>query len=357
MKKSAPKSNSPKSSRQFAFTSQKKRTRSSIDGKSATKARVLPRRNRAYNSIFRWNRLSIGLVLPIAAYPDSPVPSLDRDLERIQIAEELGFSAVWLRDVPFNVPSFGDAGQVYDPFVYLGLLAGQTKEIALGVASLILPLRHPAHVAKAAASVDKLSGGRLILGVASGDRPQEYPAMALPYDCRGKAFRDSFQYIEAMAESWPHLDNSFGQLSGQLDLLPKPTGNRIPLLITGRSQQKQEWLANHGDGWITYPRSILAQNQAISQWRAQSVQCGEMQKPVLEPLYIDLVEQCPHPIPIHLGYRMTLKQLKSYLKTREQIGVNHVAINLRFNQAPLEATLTKLAQNILPDFSMDGVSS
>ncbi|MEM8861742.1 MAG: LLM class flavin-dependent oxidoreductase, partial [Chloroflexota bacterium] len=133
--------------------------------------------NAGYNHVFKPNRLTLGLTVPIEQYPDSPVPSMEQHVERVQLAEELGFSAVWLRDVPFNVPSFGDAGQTFDPFVYLGLLAGQTKKIALGTASIILPLRHPAHVAKAAASADALSNGRLIFGVASGDRPQEYPAL------------------------------------------------------------------------------------------------------------------------------------------------------------------------------------
>ena len=59
--------------------------------------------------MFRPGRLSLGLV-----------PRLERHLQRVQLAESLGFSAVWLRDVPFDVPSFGDAGQVFDPFVYLG---------------------------------------------------------------------------------------------------------------------------------------------------------------------------------------------------------------------------------------------
>ena len=69
---------------------------------------------------------------------------------------------IWLS--PFEVPSFGDVGQVYDPFVYLGLLSGAISSIALGVSSIVLPLRHPAHVAKAVASVDVLSQGRLIPG-------------------------------------------------------------------------------------------------------------------------------------------------------------------------------------------------
>jgi len=114
--------------------------------------------NQAYNSAFRANRLSLGLIIPLESYTSGPVPSMTHHVERVQLAEKLGFSAVWLRDVPFNVPSFGDAGQMFDPFVYLGLLAAQTERIALGVASIVLPLRHPAHIAKAAASVDVLSG-------------------------------------------------------------------------------------------------------------------------------------------------------------------------------------------------------
>ena len=108
--------------------------------------------NRAYASTFTPGRLSVGLVVPIENYDRSPVPQMQRHVERAQLAEELGFRALWLRDVIFNVPSFGDAGQTFDPFVYLGYLAAATERIALGVASIILPLRHPAHVARAAAS-------------------------------------------------------------------------------------------------------------------------------------------------------------------------------------------------------------
>lgn len=66
-----------------------------------------------------------------------------------------------------------EAGQVYDPWVWLGWIAAQTSTIALATGSIILPLRHPLHTAKASASVDQLTGGRFVLGVASGDRPVE----------------------------------------------------------------------------------------------------------------------------------------------------------------------------------------
>ena len=70
--------------------------------------------------------------------------------------------------MPLRDPSFGDIGQVYDPWVYLGWIAAQTRTIALATGSIILPLRHPLHTAKASASIDQLSGGRFVLGVASG---------------------------------------------------------------------------------------------------------------------------------------------------------------------------------------------
>ena len=308
--------------------------------------------NRAYNTVFRPNRLSLGLVVPIETYARGPVPTLERHVERVQLAEELGFSAVWLRDVPFNVPSFGDAGQTYDPFVYLGLLAGQTERIALGVASIILPLRHPAHVAKAAASVDGLSGGRLILGVASGDRPEEYPALNLAFGDRGERFRESFEYIQRMGEVTPVFENSYGNPHGGMDMLPKPVSGKLPLLITGGSQQETSWIAQNGDGWMLFPRNTALQAQIIADWRSQLTAAGRPNQPVMEPLYIDLVEDPDTPpLPIHLGLRLGVNHLKSYLKSRQAIGINHIALNLRFNRADITTTLKKLADDILPDFT------
>ena len=85
--------------------------------------------NKAYNKTFKPNQLSIGIVIPIENYAQSTVPSMKHHLERVQFIEQLGFKALWIRDVPFHVPSFGDAGQTFDPFTYLGFLAGQTHEI------------------------------------------------------------------------------------------------------------------------------------------------------------------------------------------------------------------------------------
>jgi len=309
--------------------------------------------NEAYASVFRPNRLTIGLVMPIESYAHDAVPGLSRHLERAELAESLGFSAVWLRDVPFNVPSFGDAGQVFDPFVYLGLLAGRTERIALGVASIVLPLRHPAHVAKAAASADVLSGGRVLLGIASGDRPQEYPAMGASFADRGALFRESYDHIRRLGADAPTFEGRFGRSAGDIDLLPKPVGGRLPLLVTGGSQQDADWIARHGDGWMLYPRDATTQARIIEDWRARVERAGGPPKPVMEPLYIDLVANPEEPPqPIHLGLRLGPRHLKRYLAAREAIGVNHIALNLRFNERDIEATMTELANDVLPEFSL-----
>lgn len=307
--------------------------------------------NTAYNAVFTMGRMSLGLVVPLEPYATRDTPVMQRHIERVQLAESLGFAAVWLRDVPFRVPSFGDTGQGFDPFVYLGVLSAHTTRIGLGVASLILPLRHPSHVAKAAATVDVLSNGRLLLGIVSGDRPEEYPALNIPFEQRGALFRDSYEYLRAMAEPTPAVSNAFGEVCGGMDMLPRPTGAGLPLLITGASQQSPQWIAQHGDGWMTYPRGEQQQAQLIAAYRASTVEYAQPLKPVIEPLYIDIAAEPDAPaMPIHLGMRLGINTLRNYLKSRERIGVNHVALNLRFNSADTEQTLELLATALLPDF-------
>lgn len=308
--------------------------------------------NRAYNGTFKPNQLSIGIVVPIENYSTSPIPSMKDHVKRARLAEEVGFKALWVRDVPFHVPSFGDAGQTYDPFTYLGYLAAHTTDIALGVASIALPLHHPLHVAKSAATIDQLSGGRLILGVASGDRFDEYPAMGIDYLQRGELFRESFAYIRKSQESFPILaNNQYGSIKGDIDILPKATGHKIPMLITGYSRQSLQWNAEQGDGWMSYPKNIGQQQYTLQQWRSLIPREQDRDKPFMQPLYIDLQEKDDYrPQRIHLGLRIGMKYLIEYLQLLQDVGVNHVALNLRFNAEHIEETLSQLGSKLLPHF-------
>lgn len=308
--------------------------------------------NKGYNHVFKPGQLTIGVVVPVENYANSPVPTMKNHLERVKYLEELGFKAIWIRDVPFNVPNFGDAGQTFDPFTYLGYLAGQTKEIGLGIASIALPLHYPVHVAKSAATIDQLSDGRLIMGVASGDRYEEYPGMGIDFQNRSELFRESFEYIRAAQESFPALSTkNYGNLNAQSDILPKPTGHKIPMMVTGFSQQTLEWNAEHSDGWMYYPRDVNQQQFRIAEWRKLIAEKSDYDKPFLQPLYIDLQDNPDFkPMPIHLGFRIGTKYLVEYLYFLQEIGVNHIALNLRFNHAQIEDTLEALAKEVLEKF-------
>jgi luciferase-type oxidoreductase len=107
--------------------------------------------SKGFRQMFAPGRMTLGVFFPIEAY-EGDAPTM-RDQERLaRRADELGFAALWTRDVPLRDPSFGDLGQVYDPWVWLGWIAAQTRTIALATGSIILPLRHPLHTAKATAS-------------------------------------------------------------------------------------------------------------------------------------------------------------------------------------------------------------
>ena len=93
-----------------------------------------------------------------------------------------------------------------------------------------------------------------------------------------------------MSEVEPVFENTYGKPHSGMDMLPKPTSGKLPLLITGGSQQDLKWIAQNGDGWMIYPRNITMQAPIVSNWRSQIEELGRADQPVMEPLYLDLVE-------------------------------------------------------------------
>jgi len=198
-----------------------------------------------------------------------------------------------------------------------------------------------------------LSEGRVLLGIASGDRRQEYPATAKDYESRGAAFRDAYAYLRAADEDFPVLSNNqYGSLNGMMDVLPKSYGDKIPMLVTGHSQQSTKWIAENADGWMYYPRDFYSQEQKIKEWRQLISKTQQWNKPFMQPLYVDLMKESGFkPQGIHLGIRTGTDFLVDYLSEAKSIGVNHVALNLRFNSNDsIEQTLELLASKVLPHF-------
>jgi len=308
--------------------------------------------NKVFNSVFRYNHLSVGIMLPIESYPGT-TPVLTNHLEMAKMAEDVGFSSLWLRDVPLLDPAFGDGGQLFDPWTYFGFLAAHTRTIALGASSIICPLRHPIHIAKAAFTMDILSNQRFIMGVASGDRLVEYPAFGKDAEARYDIFRMGFEYFNKLSCDYPIYSDALGTINGNVDLLPKPISVKIPKLVTGYSGQTIEWIAAHSDGWLYYPRSLNYQESLVKVWHDSLEMMGANYiKPFAQSLYIDLVADVDHkPQPIHLGYKLGVNWLMEMLTQLRELHVNHVIINLKYGTRPVREVVEELGNKVLPYFN------
>jgi luciferase-type oxidoreductase len=311
-----------------------------------------PSDSKGFQRMFAPGRLTLGVFFPIEAFAgDQPTMIGQEGLARR--AEELGYAALWCRDVPLRDPSFGDVGQVYDPWVYLGWIAAHTSEIALATGALVLTLRHPLHTAKGVASIDRLSGNRLVLGIASGDRPVEFPAFGIDFEQRAALFRDNLRVVRTvLAEEFPKLQWPNGSLAGTADLVPKPI-TPVPMLVTGHSGQPLEWIAKNADGWITYPRGIQRQAEVAAHWRAAvETAAPGVFKPFMQSFYVDLSDDPDAaPTPIHLGYRAGRHFVLRFLEALRSIGVNHVILNFKYGARKAGDVLEEIGQEILPQLT------
>lgn len=305
-----------------------------------------------FSQTFASGKLSLGLMMPTAPLVNG-VPNMVGQLDQARRIDALGFAALWSRDVPLFDPDFGDAGQIYDPWIWLSQLAARTRTIALSTAGIVLPLRHPIHVAKASASLDVLSGGRFMLGAASGDRATEYPAFGYDHTGRGAAYRNGIKTIRHLTEhDFPRFTSGTASFGGALDLLPKPTAPRLPIFAVGSGQQSVQWIAEHMDGWISYPRDIEDQRRRIGLWHtALNQRAAGIFKPFAQSLFVDLTDDPDTPpSPIFLGFRFGRNRLIEHLEGLRGLGVHHVMINLRHSKRPAAEVIEELGAEVLPYF-------
>lgn len=304
--------------------------------------------HRGYSTMFKEKELTLGLFFPIEAYSGA-VPEMDlgQQMETASLADRSGFSALYFRDVFLNVPSSNDVGHIYDPWVFMGYVIANTSRIALATGSIVSTLRHPLHLAKAASSADRLSGERLVLGLATGDRASEFSAFNTNIDDKAELFREA---LSVSRQVWNH---EFSDISTQRvemqggDVLPKPLLKDIPVLITGKSRQSMDWIAANGDGWLYYPRRVEHQEKTIRQWRALTPHF----KPFAQSLYFDLASDPDEPpTPIFLGFKGGRNFLVDYLGELKQIGVNHVALSLKNGTRPAHEVVEELAEFVVPHF-------
>jgi len=193
-------------------------------------------------------------------------------------AEELGVDSVWAHDHVFNVGHVLDrigGRPYYEPLTLLSFVAARTTRVRLGTSVLVLPYHNPIRLAKTAATLDVMSGGRLILGVGVGAIQTEMHAMGTSFAERG-AFSD--EAIAVMRTLWsdedPRFDGKYSRFAG-MKFAPKPLQKpSIPIVIGGVSRAAIRRAARLGDGWQPLGLSPDALGQGMAVLRDELQACG-----------------------------------------------------------------------------------
>jgi probable F420-dependent oxidoreductase len=221
-------------------------------------------------SIVPEGTLAYGIQLPVQALSPRFAAAWEAeasvaDLVRVaQTAERAGFLYVAVCDhvaIP-NGPSQITGRQVenaaddmgttwYDAIATLGFLAGVTERTRLMTNVLVGAYRHPLLVAKAFATIDHLSGGRVVLGMGAGHVDGEFDALGIPFDDRGRLLDEA---IDAILTAWSGETFSFEGDTwsfGEVGQRPRPVQQpRPPIWVGGLGRPALRRVAERGDGWI-----------------------------------------------------------------------------------------------------------
>ncbi|MFG2553393.1 LLM class F420-dependent oxidoreductase [Streptomyces sp. NPDC048581] len=179
----------------------------------------------------------------------------------------------------------------YDPVATLAFLAGVTERVRLLSHVAVVGLRHPLLTAKQYATLDHLSGGRLILGVGAGHVREEFEALGADFERRGPVLDESIDALRA-ALGPDEFPEHHGKLYDFEDLgqLPRPAQDHVPLWVGGSSPAAVRRAALKGDGWLPQgdPRDRLpAQIARIRRLREEAgVEGPFVMGAIVEPLYV-----------------------------------------------------------------------
>ena len=178
--------------------------------------------------------------------------------------EDAGFDSIWVSDhivfpvettsrYPFAAdgrPTWPFESPYLEPMVVLGAVTAATKRAAIGTSVTIAPMRNPVLLAKQAASIDVMSGGRLVLGVGAGWLREEFEALDADFEHRGAVLAE---WIEIARACWsgragPHNGKHYS-IPAAIHVLPRPAGP-LPILVGGMSRHALRRAGAVADGWL-----------------------------------------------------------------------------------------------------------
>lgn len=304
--------------------------------------------------------MKLGVFLPISGRAAGP----DTLIQAARSAEAQGFDAVWSADrvvTPWKIDTMYPYSENHEfivppdrPFLdsltCLAFLAGCTEKIMLGISVLVLPYRHPLYWARAAASIEQLSRGRLIMGVGVGWMEEEFAALSVSFKDRGRVTNEQLEIVSGLwTEEHIDFDGQYYHLH-DLAFYPKPVP-RTPIWVGGEGAAAQRRAAKYGDAWFPYfidttPAELRAGYDNVLRL------AGEAGR---DPRQIQLTS-C-HPIEVtkqavpqdERRLRGTPEQLIDALRAYRDIGVEHMALQFMVPRWPDRVEqIERFAREVMP---------
>jgi probable F420-dependent oxidoreductase len=229
--------------------------------------------------------MEIGLHVPQVG----PLASSENVAAFARAADEAGFDGLWVFDhvvlqkeqqsrYPYSADGsmgFPPTMNFLEPLTQLAFLAAHTRRAQLGTSVLVLPMRQPVLHAKMMATIDFLSGGRFVLGAGVGWWKQEYEALSVPFERRGKRMDECLQLVRALwTEDFVDFKGEFYEVVDWA-CNPKPARpGGIPIWLGGESKNQLERVGKYADGWLATAKSLPALKDDFEIARAAASKAG-----------------------------------------------------------------------------------
>ncbi len=275
------------------------------------------------------------------------------------LAEGLGYDSVWVMDHLFNTGYIRERLEnrpYYHPLSTLSYLSATTSRVLLGTSVLVLPYHNPVELAKYAATLDQISGGRVTLGVGVGAMPEEFDALGIPMRQRGSLTDES---IAIMKELWTNPHPSYHSRRWGFDDLrfsPKPLQEpHIPLWIGGSSPGAIRRAATAGDGW--HPTGLSPEEYSLGRREIseQATAAGRDPGSITMSTRVE-VEVHGGPSSPRAAGRARVpgddpQGVIAAIEAYQTAGVQHVVLALNSGDVPaIRSLMESLAEHVLPHF-------
>ncbi len=242
------------------------------------------------------------------AFASSVTTEQDATIELCQLAEATGYESLWGGEhvvMPASIESsypYTPDGKVPadketvipDPLIWLAFAAAATTKLRLGTCILIVPQRNPVILAKELATLDRLSAGRLELGLGVGWMKEEFDALGVSWDRRGKR---NDEYVAAMQALWAGPEAEFhGEFVDfePVTCNPRPVQEKIPILVGGDSEVALRRTVRMADGYFPGEGNLERLNELLGRLNVKMEEAGRDPKSVaINAIFANLAND-PH---------------------------------------------------------------